>query len=289
MAAGPDAELANVLLAATGTTGDAARLPELLERAEQRWPTLPVDRAAFTAYLGRHRPRNSSVEQYLSGVHVEDLLLAFACLRGNPDAHAILDAEYLSRVEKELHRKSWLAPLAADAMQQLRQRLLVGEGSGPKLEQYAGTGPLLALLRAAALRVAMNLRRQRLPSERQAPVEEAVLLSPNPEVEFLKAQYQEHFSAAFRDAMAALSDHQLNVLRLRVLDGLNIDAIGTMYGAHRATVSRWIAATRRALLEKTRAGLAARLGIDEGELDSVMRLLRSRLDASVRTLLHRPP
>jgi len=288
MAAGPDAELANVLLAATGTTGDAARLPELLDRAERRWPVLPVDRPAFTAYLGKHRPRDSSLEQYLSSVQVEDLFLAFACLRGNAEAHAILDSEYISRVEKELRRKSWLAPLAADAMQQLRQRLLVGESSGPKLEQYAGTGPLLALLRAAALRVAMNLRRQRLPSERQAPIEEAVLLSPNPEVEFLKAHYQEHFSAAFRDAVAALSDHQLTVLRLKLLDGLNIDAIGVMYGAHRATVSRWIAATRRALLEQTRAGLAARLKIDAGELDSVMRLLRSRLDASVRTLLHRP-
>ena len=201
----------------------------------------------------------------------------------------MLDALYLSRVEKELARKSWLAPLASDAIQQLRDRLLVGDGSGPKLEQYAGTGPLLALVRAASLRIAINLRRQRLPSEKQAPLDEAMLLSPNPELEFLKAHYHEHFGAAFREAVAALPDDRLNVLRLRVVDGLNIDAIGVMYGAHRATVARWIAATRRTLLDQTRARLAARLRIDQDELDSVMRLLRSRLDASVRSLLSRPP
>src|SRR5262249_36318985 len=156
----------------------------------------------------------------------EDLFLAFICLRGNPEAQAMLDSLYLTRVEKELRRKAWLAPLAADAVQQLRDRLLVGDDSGPKLRQYAGTGPLLALVRAAALRTAMNLRRQQLPSEKQAPVDEAVLLSPNPELEFLKSQYGEHFGAAFREAVAALPDDQLNVLRLRLVDGLNIDAIG---------------------------------------------------------------
>jgi len=288
MAAAPDLELANVLLAAAGTQGDVSRLPELLDRAERRWPMLPSDRPAFTAYLGRHRPRDSSLDAYLSSVHVEDLFLAFTCGRGNPEAQAMLDSLYLTRVEKELERKAWLAPLAADAIQQLRDRLLVGDGSGPKLGQYAGTGPLLALVRAAALRTAMNLRRQQLPSEQQAPVDEAVLLSPNPELEFLKSQYSGHFGAAFREAVAALPDDQLNVLRLRLVDGLNIDAIGVMYGAHRATVARWIAATRRTLLEQTRAKLAARLKIDEGELDSVIRLLLSRLDASVRSLL-RPP
>ena len=82
MAGGPDAELANVLLAAAGTTGDAGSLPELLDRAERRWPMLPADRLAFAAYLGKHRPRDSSIEEYLSQVHVEDLFLAFACRRG---------------------------------------------------------------------------------------------------------------------------------------------------------------------------------------------------------------
>jgi RNA polymerase sigma-70 factor (ECF subfamily) len=289
MAAGSDAELANVLLAAAGTTGDAGELPELLERAERRWPMLPADRPAFAAYLGKHRPRESSIEEYLAQVHVEDLFLAFACRRGNPEAHAMLDALYLSGVEKELARKSWLAPLASDAIHQLRDRLLVGDPSGPKLEQYAGTGPLLALVRAAALRIAINLRRQRLPSEKQAPVDEAVLLSPDPEIEFLKTHYREHFGTAFREALAGLPDEQLNVLRLRLVDGLNIDAIGVMYGAHRATVARWIATTRRTLLDQTRARLAARLRIDQDELDSVMRLVRSRLDASIRSLLSRPP
>jgi len=288
MAAGSDAELANVLLAAAGATGDAGRLPELLERAERRWPTLAPDRPGFAAYLGRRRPRDSSIEEYLSEVHVEDLFLTFACARGDPEAHAMLDTLYLSRVEKELGRKSWLAPLAADAVQELRDRLLVGgTSSGPKLEQYAGTGPLLALLRAAALRTAMNLRRQRLPSGKQIPVDEAVLLSPHPEVEFLKTHYREHFGAAFSEAVAALPDDQLNVLRLRLVDGLNIDAIGVMYGAHRATVARWIAATRQTLLEQTRARLAERLRVGDDELDSVIRLLRSRLDASVRSLLGR--
>jgi RNA polymerase sigma-70 factor (ECF subfamily) len=220
-------------------------------------------------------------------VHAEDLYLAFACARGDPKAHAELDALYLERVERELRRKPMLAPFAQDAIQRLRQKLLVGgEGGGPKLLDYAGAGPLLALVRAAALRQAINLRRARLSSGKQVPVDESTsLLSPDPELAFLKAHYREPFQAAFREALAALSDEMVNVLRLHLVDGLNIDRIGALYGAHRATAARWIAATRRELLEGTRARLAARLRLGAGEVDSLLRLLCSQLDLSLRGAL----
>ena len=61
--------------------------------------------------------------------------------------------------------------------------------------------------------------------------------------------------------------------------------IGTMYAVHRTTVMRWLASAEEALLAATRANLTARLGLSSAECDSLIALVRSRLDLTFDSVL----
>ena len=75
------------------------------------------------------------------------------------------------------------------------------------------------------------------------------------------------------------------MLRLRLLDGLNIDQIGGIYGVHRATVARWIASAREQVLAGTRRELENMLDISDSEFDSLVKLVQSRIDLSISQFL----
>jgi RNA polymerase sigma-70 factor (ECF subfamily) len=100
----------------------------------------------------------------------------------------------------------------------------------------------------------------------------------DPEVAYLKRLYREEFKRAFHAAVDALDARDRLLLRQHALDGLSIDQLATLNGVHRATVARWVAAAREALLAATQQQMVRRLRLSRSELASVMRLIRSQLD-----------
>ena len=64
--------------------------------------------------------------------------------------------------------------------------------------------------------------------------------------------------------------------------------IGRAYDVHRATAARWVAAVRTELGDRIRSELAARLKIAEDEVDSIVRLVKSRVDVSLERVLAAP-
>jgi RNA polymerase sigma-70 factor (ECF subfamily) len=56
---------------------------------------------------------------------------------------------------------------------------------------------------------------------------------------------------------------------------------------HRATAARWLEGARDAILATTRARLMERLEISPSELESIIRLVLSRLEINLRPLLRR--
>lgn len=58
-----------------------------------------------------------------------------------------------------------------------------------------------------------------------------------------------------------------------------------LYGVHRATAARWLADARAALGDAIRGELAGRLRIAASEVDSIVRLVQSRVDMSLDRLL----
>ena len=86
-------------------------------------------------------------------------------------------------------------------------------------------------------------------------------------------------------ALAELLPRDRTLLRQHHLLGLGIGEIGTMYGVHRATAARWIERCTRVLLNATRRTLATHLRVDRTDVDSILRLVRSKLEISIRAAL----
>jgi RNA polymerase sigma-70 factor (ECF subfamily) len=76
-----------------------------------------------------------------------------------------------------------------------------------------------------------------------------------------------------------------NLLRLHFLGGVTLEQLAQMYGVHRATVVRWLAAAREAVLAATRDHVAHAIGAPASELDEMFSLVKSRVELSVERML----
>jgi len=92
------------------------------------------------------------------------------------------------------------------------------------------------------------------------------------------------FRAAFLATLGELERRERTVLRLHLLDGLTIDEIAPMYEVHRATIARWIGAAKQTVLDRTRRRLMHDLRLDAAEVDSLIRLVQSRIELPVDPL-----
>jgi RNA polymerase sigma-70 factor, ECF subfamily len=253
---------------------------EVLACGARAFPKIAVPRAAVEALLER-RPVATAIDDDLAA----DICLACACLEGDRHALAVFDEQIVGQVP------SWIARIEADGagqaevQQLLRQRLLVhGDGRPAKLVDYVARGRLASWVRVVAIRLALDARRAQKPL---ADIERAadMLVQDDPELDYLEARYKGPFQSAFRIALDELPDRDRTVLRMHLVDDLDIDRIGALYDVHRATAARWLARARESLFEMTRSHLRAELGLDDAEFTSLVRLVRSRLDVSVCRIL----
>jgi RNA polymerase sigma-70 factor (ECF subfamily) len=211
--------------------------------------------------------------------HEADLALARACAAGERAAQAEVERLLRERVRPIVARTLRDAGAVDDVMQEVRARLLLPDIAGrTRLSDYAGQGPLLAWLRAAAARVALNAERQVRREVSDDDALQAAAASGNLEAEVFRGRHRGEFERAFAQALADLTPRQRTLLNLHFAEGLGLEAIGRMYGAHKSTVSRWLAAARAELLGGVRSRLRDRLGLEESAVRSLVRALRSRVD-----------
>ncbi len=211
---------------------------------------------------------------------LEGIALATACLESDAAALRELDSELLPRVAESLRRRTAAAE-ADEVLQLTRARLLVGPD--PKLKLYAGRGPLLGFLRVVAANVLAN---QRAPRETES--DDALAALPDAadlESRLLKADQQHHFREAFALAVRQLTPRQRALLRLNLLDGLTIDEIAPMYGAHRSSAARWLAEAREELAKHTRRQLSALLGLGADEAERLLSSMQRSFDLSLSRAL----
>lgn len=217
--------------------------------------------------------------------HAADIYLVGCCLLGVPSALAVLERDYFAHVPRFIARIDGRTDFADEVAQLLRERFL--SPASMKLAGYGGSGPLLAFVRIAARRLAIDLQRragvERLHVDAMDGAWE--FAAGGPEWELLRERYREPLEQAIRRAVAALSSRERMVLRLYLFGGENIEKIGKTYGVHRATVARWIVAAQDRIVAAVRAELGARYGVTDAECDSLARALCSRLNVSLTGLL----
>jgi RNA polymerase sigma-70 factor (ECF subfamily) len=244
------------------------------EAGRSAWPGITLDRAVFERYVDERVP-----ERDRGSVRAAELYLACACAGGDERAIAEFERRYLTEVPTFLARHNPSEHLLDDVRQQLRERLFV-EG---KIEQYTGRGTLASWLRVVTLRVTSNLRRQ---DRHHAELDTAIAgAGSDPELDLVRRRYGQEFQTALRDALAALGPEERTLLRLHYLDGLNIDRIAVIFQVSRATVGRRMLALRERLVADTERLLRERLGTTAGELESILRVIRSDLAMSLSVVL----
>ena len=105
------------------------------------------------------------------------------------------------------------------------------------------------------------------------------------EVTIDTAQHRAAFQAALQEALDSLTTREKTLMRLHFLDGMNIDALGVVFRVHRATVARWLVAIRSQVLDRVREKLSLEIGASSSEAQSLVRLLRSDVQVSIRRIL----
>jgi RNA polymerase sigma-70 factor (ECF subfamily) len=250
------------------------------------WPSAWVPEEDFRAYVAERTGEGPPPEER----DLDALFLACACVRGVPDAIRAFEASYVVEIRRAGERARLTPDGVTELTQILRQDLLVGrDGGRPKLAEYGGRGDLRGWLKVTAMRAALKVKK-RSQRDVAAPANESMLLEmgstgDDPELSYMKALYGDAFRAAFRVAAGALDPRDRNLLRQHFVEARTIDELGTLYGVHRATAARWIQGAREKLLAATRREFASRAHVTPRECESVLRLVQSRFDVTLRRLL----
>ncbi len=253
------------------------------------YPDVHVVEERFASELMRRSGADATTTQ-IEKLRGDHLYLAVACADGDQVAVARLDAEFLGEVDACAGRMRATPDQGAEVRSHVRRILFVDEPGRPAaLRTYSGKGDLRGYVKVIATR---ELVRVISKGKREVGVEDEVLdlLSPasDPELVYLRDHYRTDVDAAMRDAVLALPEQSRALLRYHLIDGWSVDRIGTLYGVHRATAARWVAAAREELGAAIQVEVARRLGISVEEVASIVRLVQSRIDVSLARLLQPP-
>jgi RNA polymerase sigma-70 factor (ECF subfamily) len=283
-------DLAQAYLRELGRAGDAAEIAParraVFDAGRLRWPAVVLPADGFAAGLAR---AVGATDATAIAALREEVYLAVACAAGEPHALAAFEQRYVARVPEFIAHLRRPPAFVDEVAQRLREKLLVAgaDDRRPRITDYAGRGSLEGWVRVAAVRLALDLIEAdgRHGPMRAAPDDDLFGVTSDPELAYIKQRYLPHFRAAFGGAVAALLPEERNLLRFYVVDQLNIADIGKLFGKSRATIGRWIVDCRERLVQVTRRELAAQLGADSRDVDSLLTVLQSQLDVSLRTVL----
>ena len=276
VAFGPDTETATV---------EALRRHAVDARAT--WSELTVTDRELASELGRRLGNNATVEM-LTACRGGDVYLTIAGGAGEPAATRAIMAIVEREVQLGAARTRATPDQATEVRGELHRVLFTSDPHRPAaMREFAGRGDLRGYVRVMATR---ELVRTVQRGRREEPREEEALFAliapgSDPELSILRARFHGSVDAAMRTALVKLSDRSRALLRYQVVDGWNVDRVGALYGVHRATAARWVAAAREELGTLIRAEVAKQLAIDVDEVDSIVRLVQSRLDVSLERLI----
>ncbi len=267
---------------------DPEELHRVLTLARAAWPDVELAPELFSTWISER----TADGQRLSQLRTDDLFLACACSVGEPRALRYFEEQVLVHVDIVLRRMAMTAATIDETKQVLRRRFFVHEGGAlPRIVEYSGRGLLQGWVRVAAVRAAMRVvHRPKAQVEVDSSTIRAVA-SPGVdlEVDYLKRRSASEFEEALREAFAGLTSRERNILRYYYGERLTIDAIGVVYGVHRATSARWVRQAVDTLVASTRGIMTIRFRLTTSEVSSMMHMIESGVDVALRGVLEGSP
>jgi len=255
------------------------RLSDFVLVARAGWPEWSgADASAFEAFVAR-------LDAPLQDLKAADLWLAYHAGHGLEPALEALEATCFADLAGVLRARRAAAAEADEIVQRVRDRLLVAEpGQRPRILTYEGRGDLRAWVRVAAVRTWLNARRG---EKNTTSTDETLadLASSDLELELLKGKYRDLFRRVFLEAVEHLDPSTKLLLKLHYLDRLSMEEVGKVLGVHRLTVLRRLERARQELADTTKGRLETELRLAPPEVESLLRLIQSRLDVSLQHAL----
>jgi RNA polymerase sigma-70 factor (ECF subfamily) len=264
-------------------------LLDIISAAQATYTTIALPPDVFVTYLGRRLPDRPPPPHALLQMHTTDLYLACACVRGDIRALAAFEDLCILRLDRVLSKLGIAADVTTEIKQDIRARLLVGGSGRAQIAKFSGRGDLRSWVHVMAVRQALQrqFRGRREVTLDDDEMLQRIALPTNPELAYTKGIYRQEFRQAFEAALRDMSDRDRLLLRQYYVDGSTIDDLGRLYQIHRSTAARLVDRARLALLETTRARMISRLRVQPEELDSILRMIRSQLEVSLRALYRR--
>jgi RNA polymerase sigma-70 factor (ECF subfamily) len=271
-----------------------ANLSSLLEAindaAEAAYPAFRVERETFQRrLLAGIDPEADGARDALLRLHAADLYLAMACDLGIVQAIEAFAIGYLARIDMYLKRFGNAAIRPEDVRREVEDTLLFGRGGAPaRIGQYAGRGPLDRFVATAARNAALSMLRARRPVNNADDLDELAshLAAPlEGHTDVIAARYEDVVREALRASLRLLDRRQRTIVRLHLLRGVSLTQIARMLRVHQSTVSRAFDAASVAIYDGIRRHLHELEGMTDSEMQSVVRDVRHRIDASLSLLL----
>jgi len=237
------------------------------ESGREAWPGIILERERFESEVQR-RAKDIPVES-LKGA---DLYLAISASDGDERAvgtvRDMLEKEVAYASAKTTATRDQIAEVTAA----VSNILFVEPGA---LREYSGRGHLKGYLSVIATRELfkhVNKARREVGFEDDGVLDRLVPAS-DPELSILRAQYREIVDDAMRAAIKTLDDRGRALLRYAFVDNWNVDRVGKLYNVHPQ------------LGEAIRDELSTRLEVGVSDVDSIVRLVQSRIDVSLDRML----
>lgn len=261
----------------------APALDRALEGARDRWPRMIVAREAVLARV-RSELGDPASEAALGALVLPDLVWSVALAGGEAEAIAAFEREVLASIDGALARVDRDPAFAEAVRQELRVKLLVGEGGGgPRIAAYAGRGPLKHWVIVAAIRLAYDLKRRRGDTPAGDDDIDAAIFD-DAERQYVRAESRALLKQWMEEGLRALDDRRRGVLHLYFVEDVASEAIARMYGVHRGTIARWIEEARESVRTHVRRRALATPGMGPEGVDSLLRAADGHLSLSLSLL-----
>ena len=205
--------------------------------------------SAERAFAGRE-PTSREVEQYLTGLHVDDLALALACASGHEPAWDAFIEKFrpvLYRAADALDPTGGARELADAIYADLYGTRVSGAQRQSLLRQYHGRSSLATWLRAVLAQRHVDRVRIR---RRDAPLDDKLPAAASPLPDPERSRYLALIQRALTIVIAALDPRDRLRLASYYTQSLTLAQTGRLLGEHEATVSRQLARTRKVIRER---------------------------------------
>jgi RNA polymerase sigma-70 factor, ECF subfamily len=268
------------------------QLEEAWQQGKTAWPSLSLPVPLFVQHLAERTRQAASwadLSTALRSLSVSGLYLACACVHSIGDGLQRFDQAVIQRIPAFLSSMRVTNSFAEDVQQEVRRKLLVAvDDSPPGIAAYSGRGELANWVRAAAVRTALSMRRNKNEQNERddgSIADRMAEYSADPVMESMKRQYGPVFKRVMQQIISGLSAESRTLLRMYYVDGVPTTQLGVLFGLNQSSMSRKLIGIRGDLFQSAKRQLKAELRLSDTAFEEISALVQSQLDLSLSRIL----